>query len=80
MFQPEHINTRSQDLREAYHDAGQFYWGKVPAFRAGLPFFAKDSKPVLIPRERVQEDTRGECKNIKNQNFFIYAYTKYKIF
>ena len=27
MFQPQHLNTRSQDLREAYHDAGQFYWG-----------------------------------------------------
>ena len=27
MFQPEHFNTRSQDLIEAYHDAGQFYWG-----------------------------------------------------
>jgi len=61
MFQPEHINTRSQDLREAYHDAGQFYWGKVPAFRAGLPFFAKHSKPVLIPRERVQDiDTTAD--------------------
>ena len=61
MFQPEHINTRSQDLREAYHDAGQFYWGKVPAFRAGLPFFTKHSKPVLIPRERVQDiDTTAD--------------------
>ena len=61
MFQPEHTNTRSQDLREAYHDAGQFYWGKVSAFRAGLPFFAKHSKPVLIPRERVQDiDTTSD--------------------
>lgn len=24
---PEHINTRSQDLEKAYHDAGLFYWG-----------------------------------------------------
>lgn len=28
MFYPEHFNTRSQDLEEAYHDAGQFYWGR----------------------------------------------------
>ena len=55
MLQPEHTNTRSQDLQEAYHDAGQFYWGKVSAFRAGLPFFANHSKPVLIPRKRVQD-------------------------
>ncbi|CAH1535367.1 Pseudaminic acid cytidylyltransferase [Vibrio owensii] len=27
MFMPEHQNIRSQDLEEAIHDAGQFYWG-----------------------------------------------------
>src|SRR5690606_6657613 len=27
MFYPEYFSTRSQDLEEAYHDAGQFYWG-----------------------------------------------------
>jgi N-acylneuraminate cytidylyltransferase len=33
MFNPEHLNTRSQDLEPAFHDAGQFYWMK---FNAGL--------------------------------------------
>jgi N-acylneuraminate cytidylyltransferase len=28
MFNPEHKNTRSQDLVDAFHDAGQFYWMK----------------------------------------------------
>ena len=28
MFQPEHFESRSQDLTESYHDAGQFYFGK----------------------------------------------------
>src|ERR1700722_10365997 len=28
MFYPEHASSRSQDLEEAYHDAGQFYWGR----------------------------------------------------
>lgn len=55
MFQPEHLNTRSQDLTEAYHDAGQFYWGNVSAFKAGLAFFAPHSRPVLLPRKRVQD-------------------------
>lgn len=55
MFQPEHLNTRSQDLIEAYHDAGQFYWGKVAAFKAALPLFDSHSKPVLLPRNRVQD-------------------------
>lgn len=26
MFNPEYLLTRSQDLEEAYHDAGMFYW------------------------------------------------------
>ncbi|HIE46161.1 MAG TPA: pseudaminic acid cytidylyltransferase [Flavobacteriaceae bacterium] len=26
LFQPKHLNTRSQDLEKAYHDVGQFYW------------------------------------------------------
>lgn len=55
MFQPEHLNTRSQDLIEAYHDAGQFYWGKAAAFKAALPLFSAHSKPVLLPRKRVQD-------------------------
>ncbi|GAB3817310.1 pseudaminic acid cytidylyltransferase [Pontibacter rugosus] len=29
---PEHLNSRSQDLTPAFHDAGQFYWFKVDAF------------------------------------------------
>lgn len=26
MIYPQHLITRSQDLQESYHDAGQFYW------------------------------------------------------
>lgn len=31
-FFPEHELTRTQDLEMAYHDAGQFYWGKRDAW------------------------------------------------
>jgi len=55
MFQPEHLNTRSQDLEEAYHDAGQFYWGTSFAFSNGKPFFSPESKAILLPRKRVQD-------------------------
>ncbi|WP_116869801.1 pseudaminic acid cytidylyltransferase [Vibrio splendidus] len=55
MFSPEFANTRSQDLEEAYHDAGQFYWGKSSAFLAGKAIFAQHSKAVLLPRKRVQD-------------------------
>lgn len=55
MFQPEHFNTRSQDLSEAWHDAGQFYWGQAEAWLAGKPVFCTHSAPVYLPRHRVQD-------------------------
>jgi N-acylneuraminate cytidylyltransferase len=55
MFQPEHFTTRSQDLEEAYHDAGQFYWGKADAWCSGKPIFGQNSTPVVIQRSRVQD-------------------------
>jgi pseudaminic acid cytidylyltransferase len=55
MFQPEHFHTRSQDLEEAWHDAGQFYWGRAAAWRKGTPIFSERAVPVKLPRHRVQD-------------------------
>ncbi len=55
MFQPDHFNTRSQDLEEAWHDAGQFYWGQAAAWLAGKPLFSQGSAPVQLQRHRVQD-------------------------
>lgn len=55
MFSPEHFNTRSQDLEEAYHDAGQFYWGNAVAWLEGSSIFSEASVPVILPRYRVQD-------------------------
>lgn len=55
MFQPEHFHTRSQDLEEAWHDAGQFYWGRAEAWIQGLPIFSEHAVPVTLPRHRVQD-------------------------
>lgn len=55
MFSPEHFNTRSQDLEEALHDAGQFYWGRADAWLQGKMIFSPESLPVLLPRHRVQD-------------------------
>lgn len=55
MFQPEHFSTRSQDLVEAYHDAGQFYWGRANAWLEEKLLFTPASAPVILPRHRVQD-------------------------
>jgi pseudaminic acid cytidylyltransferase len=55
MFSPEYFNTRSQDLEEAYHDAGQFYWGRAKAWLDNKMIFSSASAPQLLPRHRVQD-------------------------
>jgi N-acylneuraminate cytidylyltransferase len=55
MFFPEQFKTRSQDLPEALHDAGQFYWGRPQAWLDGSDMFGTSSTVVTIPRWRVQD-------------------------
>lgn len=55
MFQPEHALTRSQDLEEAWHDAGQFYWGRTEVWLEGRTGFGPGSAPIILPRHRVQD-------------------------
>lgn len=55
MLHPEHFNTRSQDLEEAWHDAAQFYWGRTEAWVAERVIFSRESVPVVLPRHRVQD-------------------------
>lgn len=55
MFQPEYFHIRSQDLVEAFHDAGQFYWGSADAWLAERPIFSSDAVPIILPRHRVQD-------------------------
>jgi len=55
MFEPKNLLTRSQDLEEAYHDAGQFYWGRPEAFLNDVAFFSEVSIPIRLPRHLVQD-------------------------
>jgi len=54
-FQPECIPMRSQDLEPAFHDAGQFYWGKTDAFLGDGNMLSDDTAPVVLPRYLVQD-------------------------
>lgn len=55
MVYPENEQTRSQDLPERYHDAGQFYWFRPAGLEANDGVFSARSAPVIISRERVQD-------------------------
>jgi len=71
MLHPEYMATRSQDLEPAYHDAGQFYWGRVESWREGRPIFGPRSVPVILPRHRVQDIDTEEDWMIAERLFSV---------
>jgi len=72
MFSEQYADTRSQDLVEAYHDAGQFYWGRTSAFIARKAIFSEHSKVVLLPRKRVQDIDTAEDWELAEALFSIF--------
>jgi len=70
---PEFRQTRSQDLPEAFQDAGQFYWGRSEAWLRGEVLYSPASLPVILPRHLVQDiDTLQDWKRAE----FLYAALK----
>ena len=63
MFHPEEFASRSQDLEEAFHDAGQFYWGLSKAWLKQKKVFDKNSTIVEIPKwKSIDIDTISDWK------------------
>ncbi len=62
MFFPEYYNSRSQDLEEAYQDAGAFYFTRIKE-KSNNILFGKDSIPIILPRYLVHDiDTVEDWK------------------
>lgn len=47
---PEFINTRTQDLVKSFHDAGQFYFGKVEAWLRKEPILSSQSTFIELDK------------------------------
>lgn len=72
MLSPENYVRRSQDFPEAFHDAGQFCWGRVSSWEALTPIFHARTIPLILPRYRVQDIDSVEdwtCAEIIFKNF-----------
>ena len=54
MIYPDKFKERSQDLQDAFHDTGQFYWAKSITWINKKNILQK-AKPLVIPRWRVQD-------------------------
>ena len=48
MMSKKYYNKRSQELKDYYHDAGQFYWGKTDAWLSNKLIFGKNSTIHLL--------------------------------
>jgi len=55
MIWPQYRNTRSQDLKPVYHDAGQFYVAKVAQFLKEKTFWSENAGGMILPELEVQD-------------------------
>ena len=69
---PENYPRRSQDLPEAFHDAGLFYWYNKQYFEKKIAGFGENACPYILDEEKVQDiDTLDDWRM---------AEMKYKLF
>jgi N-acylneuraminate cytidylyltransferase len=55
MIWPEHLTTRSQDLKPTYHDSGSFYWVKTDALLGQKTLFCKNGGAIVLTEMEVQD-------------------------
>ncbi len=55
MYNPDQYKIRSQDLEEAYHDAGMFYWALAKRWATPNSPFDEGVTSIVLPRSRVQD-------------------------
>ena len=71
MVWEEHLNSRSQDLEERFHDAGQFYWFNIEHFSEKKKLFTNNSGFIIVDELSVQD--------IDNETDWNLAELKYKL-
>ena len=71
LFQPEHLNSRSQDLELAYHDVGQFYFFK--------PGAVLEKQKIWTDNSGVIEINEMEAQDIDTETDWKLAELKYKL-
>lgn len=52
---PDHKNSRSQELYDAYHDAGQFYWFAIDKFRENKEIWSDNTGALIISDMEAQD-------------------------
>lgn len=72
MIWPEHAQSRSQDLKSAYHDAGQWYWYNPDRIERSL--FTNHTASIILNEYEVQDiDTLSDWKLAELKYNLLYA-------
>lgn len=74
MIWPENMAKRSQDLPNAYHDSGQFYWMNGTAIQTIKKIYSNNSGVVILDDMEVQDidnETDWKLAELKYQLLFI---------
>jgi len=63
LFNSEYENSRSQDMEEAFHDAGQFYFFNTKKFLENKTVFTSNTGGIILNELEVQDiDTETDWK------------------
>ena len=63
LLQPEHLNSRSQDLERCYHDAGQFYWMRYERIKELKALWTDNTGLMVIDEKHGHDiDTEADWK------------------
>tara|TARA_B100001057_G_scaffold385783_1_gene392584 strand:- start:15033 stop:15716 length:684 start_codon:yes stop_codon:yes gene_type:complete len=66
MLNKNNYKKKSQSFKETYHDAGQFYFGKINSWLKKKIIFDKNSKIIKLPNWRVQDiDVKDDWKRVE---------------
>lgn len=71
MIWPKYLNSRSQDLKPAYHDSGSFYWVKSNSLIEQETLFCNNGSAIVLPETEIQD--------IDNETDWKLAELKYKL-
>ncbi len=70
----EFTQTRTQDLRPAYYDTGQFYWGSVDAWQSDVPVVQSRTHAFIIdPWRTVDIDTPDDWRRAELLHQVLHA-------
>ncbi len=71
--------SRSQELEDTYHDAGQFYWGKSKSWLEQKIIFDKNSRPIILPLGKVHDiDTLEDWEYAEKLSYINDVNEKFK--